>query len=533
MVKRKKIAPKKTVITKQTVGNLSTQTTSKRDDLEEYIGEQALKKQAWINLDPRFPNTKGVQKEQIDSAIESLENLDGFISVWREDEYFEPMEMSIEQSTLNREILDERKQLAENYISRIKFYDRDELFDISKDLHERFKDEAKENEITKESKKKRNMMKTARERMSFGQLSEESYESDNPEDKEIVFKLSQREGFNRVFRSGYKELSTDQRDGITSYWDVSYPDFKENLANHLGLEGLTSQFGEFLDETVHFPENMEFYEFNIRDDPRANKPTERTLDDYNQVIAEVQEAIERFDIWVTGDFARFKQLSETGSTIFVTSPRGGHEFLSIYSYANGLLKDLIPSDIVSKGEEYSSLSTSWKPKKSELNLRGITWLGNESNEIARVVVLDDIIASGEQKRKYYNTLRLKFPKIPLYYISVMARRSGYRNEQYDDNEEQLAQYLGGDPELISKYGVFDGWAGEFWHDESIGMIGFRDDVSEFGIMGSDAPLTAVFPWSAPDGQADEASRIMLSPATEEFGFERNRNVGKRLRRNVE
>ncbi len=96
MVKRKKIAPKKTVITKQTVGNLSTQTTSKRDDLEEYIGEQALKKQAWINLDPRFPNTKGVQKEQIDSAIESLENLDGFISVWREDEYFEPMEMSIE-----------------------------------------------------------------------------------------------------------------------------------------------------------------------------------------------------------------------------------------------------------------------------------------------------------------------------------------------------------------------------------------------------------------------------------------------------
>ncbi len=532
MSAKKKVSRKKKVVTKKTVGNLSTQTTSKRDDLEEYIGEQALKKQAWINLDPRFPNTKGVQKEQIDSAIEQLVNLDGFISLWREDEYFEPMETDFEQSMLNREILDERQRLAENYISRIRFYDRDELFDISQDLHKKFQDEAMENEIKNESKKKWNLMKIAKERMSFGQLSEDSYESDNPDDKSIVFSLSQREMFNRVFRSGYKELSSDQRDSITSYWDASFSDFKENLAQHLGLENYTSQFGVFLDETVHFPEQMEFYDFNIRDDPRANKPTERTLDDYNQVIAEVQEAIERFDIWIAGDFGRFKQLSQTGSTIFVTSPRGGHEFLSIYSYANGILKDLVPSDIVSKGEEYSSQATSWKPKESELNLRGVTWLGNESNEIARVVVLDDIIASGEQRRRYYNTLRLKFPKIPLYYISVMARRSGYRNEDYEDNEEQLAQYLDGDPNLISKYGVFDGWSGEYWQDESIGIKGFRDDVSEFGVKGTNDLITAVFPWSAPDGGSDDASRIMLSPKTD-FGYERNRNVGRRLRRDVE
>lgn len=160
------------------------------------------------------------------------------------------------------------------------------------------------------------------------------------------------------------------------------------------------------------------------------------------------------------------------STVFITTPRGGYEALSIFSYANDLKKDNIPSDIVfgrqnaikwrkedlerikskiseiesgmesgsipeedgihlleSYSKELRDIQKSIKDLKNEIY--GENWLGGMSSDIKRVVIVDDIVESGEQLLKTIRNIHDKFNRpVEIKSIAICGRREPVESFKY-------------------------------------------------------------------------------------------------------
>lgn len=175
-------------------------------------------------------------------------------------------------------------------------------------------------------------------------------------------------------------------------------------------------------------------------------------------------------------------------TIYVTTPRGGHEMLSIFSYANQIPKDHLPSRIVYDTEKMSGIDRTIgmvqqqllemetgdkdedlrrdydqitsndiqdlkaigydienfedykayhidSTKKSLERMierretepkerhRGKTWLGDSGGPVERVVVIDDIVASGLQIDQAYREIKKEFPKADVLSVHLCHRKN--------------------------------------------------------------------------------------------------------------
>ena len=165
-----------------------------------------------------------------------------------------------------------------------------------------------------------------------------------------------------------------------------------------------------------------------------------------------------------------RMILEDGGTIYVTTPRGGHETLSIFSYANQIPKHNIPSDIAMAWDEweiigeggrlevlkysgfdkkYSTWAYNDLPPEMRDRLfrpRGANWLGDKSDAVKRVVIVDDIVASGMQINSAYHNVRRAFPDAEVFSVHLCHR-------DIPSNESPLNPY----DEMADNYGhaVYD------------------------------------------------------------------------------
>jgi len=214
-------------------------------------------------------------------------------------------------------------------------------------------------------------------------------------------------------------------------------------------------------------------------------------------------------------------------SIFITTPRGGHEVLSIFAYANDLKKEQIPSHIrnINKSEQKvinramksdkPGFITAWTYGVSDIpetakdiaeafthiqydNLPIIPdiWLETMSNyfrnKVETVFIIDDIIASGEQMiqavNKIYKFFNGKIEIVPI----VLIKRHDFI-KIFSENIEKTIY----DTETV---GIRQ------W-DEAQSLI--EDQRKGWGtpkpelVKAFDSLITVRFPWGAPDGESDK------------------------------
>jgi len=122
------------------------------------------------------------------------------------------------------------------------------------------------------------------------------------------------------------------------------------------------------------------------------------------------------------------------STIFVTTPRGGHEMLSIFAYANDLRKSQIPSDItwehntrtlgnrpITEKAYREKTAKEIAPSDYDTIMFGKTWLGDRSEEVKNIFIVDDIIASGQQIDRTVKELKDMFPDANINSVTLCKR----------------------------------------------------------------------------------------------------------------
>ncbi|MBU0777678.1 hypothetical protein KKF82_05430, partial [Patescibacteria group bacterium] len=224
-------------------------------------------------------------------------------------------------------------------------------------------------------------------------------------------------------------------------------------------------------------------------------------------------------------------------SIFITTPRGGHEILSIFAYTNDLAKEQLPSHIrnISKDEEkrikkmvkrgvefpfftlpnelgtYRNITEAQEAYKhlQEGNYPIIPdiWLSTMSNffrnEIKTVFIIDDIIASGEQMKqavpkllKFFNEYRTTIldefvDVIPI----VLAKRKDWF-EEYHEYASVFEKTL-----YITETVGLEKWdkARELIQDQRKGFITPKPEL----IVDYDKLITVRFPWGSPDGESDK------------------------------
>jgi len=190
------------------------------------------------------------------------------------------------------------------------------------------------------------------------------------------------------------------------------------------------------------------------------------------------------------------------NTIFITTPRGGLEFLSIFAYANEIQKENLPGDILDQGEigivDYAIQELGIN---DESNSRfGLNFLGTGTNSpIKRVVLIDDVIGSGQQQAQAYLSLRHRFPNAFLYYATLAGKKPEYRS--FDMNNIKR------DAKISFKSLYSDrGYSDELYIDETVGFNGYLND--------KEGLISVVYPWAAPDGASDKISRLLINSKDE-------------------
>jgi len=146
------------------------------------------------------------------------------------------------------------------------------------------------------------------------------------------------------------------------------------------------------------------------------------------------------------------RLLSQDDTIYVTSPRGGHEMLSIFSYANNIAKNNIPSDIIGGREAWDRLPSYEKslslkklgvpiedaseyikhpwsklPRRVQNKILkggwGKNWLGDATGRIKKIFIVDDIVASASQMRQMVDEIKKKFPEAEMYSVHLCHRNA--------------------------------------------------------------------------------------------------------------
>ena len=223
-------------------------------------------------------------------------------------------------------------------------------------------------------------------------------------------------------------------------------------------------------------------------------------------------------------------------SIFVTTPRGGHEVLSIFAYTNDLKKEQIPSHIrylkefekeilikdcpskLSKGtakflgigraeEEKEDIEKMCKYlEKEECPIMPDIWLNTTttyySNKIETVFIIDDIIASGEQMLQAVDKLQRFFnQKVEIIPIVLVKRKEFIRILKENSVLEKTLY----NTETVGKTEWDE--AREFVEQQNRefmtpGIEEFMSPNPEL-IEDYDKLITVRFPWGSPDGESDK------------------------------
>jgi len=224
-------------------------------------------------------------------------------------------------------------------------------------------------------------------------------------------------------------------------------------------------------------------------------------------------------------------------SIFVTTPRGGHEVLSIFAYANDFKKEQIPSHIrsINKNEQkiINRAMKSDKPGFITAWAYGVTdeaettedienayrhiqegnlpiipdiWINTLSNyfrnKVETVFIIDDIIASGEQMQqavpkllKFFNEYRTVIIDEFVEVIPVVLVK---RKDWFYEHEDYAS---------VFKKTVYD--------TETLGIYKWNmarhslkkafvkyEEVRKQWEKDFDSLITVRFPWGSPDGESD-------------------------------
>jgi len=229
-------------------------------------------------------------------------------------------------------------------------------------------------------------------------------------------------------------------------------------------------------------------------------------------------------------------------SIFVTTPRGGYEVLSIFAYTNDLKKEQIPSHIrsiskdeakiIREHEQFMEIGANiLTPKEGykeaykhlqEGNYPIIPdiWLSTMSNffrnEIKTVFIIDDIIASGEQMKqsipkllKFFNEYRDAMDEFVDVIPIVLAKRKDWF-EEYHEYASVFEKTL-----YVTETVGIKKWnkAREHIRLEKRDLLQPKPELVE----DYDKLITVRFPWGSPDGESD---KILTTLYEGRRGFDR-------------
>jgi hypothetical protein len=249
------------------------------------------------------------------------------------------------------------------------------------------------------------------------------------------------------------------------------------------LKGVTcTEIDEFIGENIKFADNTQL----IKDYLHHVKVYDRD---------EIYTAFKRIGKQIKSNYPKYRNILRDSSTIYVTTPRGGHEMLSIFAYANGIKKEQIPSDITwqldlkpEAREEYGidAITEDWIREKEvsfemvdtkDIHMFGKDWMGNRSEEVKTIFIVDDIIASGQQINRTAGELSEMFPDAEINSITLCKRE--------DEDCDML--------ESITECYYTD--------TETIGIEKFKE-LREQGEIDNEY-ITCLFPHACPDGRSDD------------------------------
>ena len=308
-----------------------------------------------------------------------------------------------------------------------------------------------------------------------------------------------------------------------------------------------------------------------KDLQRSNAPRETHLedramaDDYLQSVkvydrAEAFEAMERL-----GRQIREAQGSREGTPvvpdgIFLTTPRGGYEVLSIAAYAMGLGKDQLPADLspaIPRGEVDPEVHADKKAQeilneirrtanaygldtdaisltdldkavflpgqppqvKAEQELKGTALIAKVlKDELAKnvrlersrtilgssqsiysdtpIYIVDDIVASGDQSLNAYQFLRARFPTNPIHLVVLAKRQAPEAFSSEYFWNTRVQDHLG---ENVPFGEVLDE---AFYDTATVGIEQWKELRKQPGYKPGKYVPTAGFAWSIPDGTSD-------------------------------
>jgi len=226
-------------------------------------------------------------------------------------------------------------------------------------------------------------------------------------------------------------------------------------------------------------------------------------------------------------------------SIFVTTPRGGHEVLSIFAYTNDLKKEQIPSNIrkitndeaeiirrnIEQGETEHTLLGFGEVVKGEEIESGYEhlkegnypiipniWLNTMSNffknKIETVFIIDDVIASGEQIEQIYNKINNFFNrKVEIILIILVKRKDVGKPDYIERKPTSTDEFIMKIYESIYEKILYDTetvglaeWhmVREIMYDKSFITSKFEEEKQIY-----DSLITVRFPWGSPDGESDK------------------------------
>lgn len=224
-------------------------------------------------------------------------------------------------------------------------------------------------------------------------------------------------------------------------------------------------------------------------------------------------------------------------SIFVTTPRGGHEVLSIFAYTNDLKKEQIPSHIRNISEkEQKRIKEAIKHDEPEFlfSIIGETrteyikeaykhtqegnlpiipdiWLDTMSNyfrnKIETVFIIDDIIASGEQMLQALSNIQDFFSaKVEIIPIVLVDRKDDDIDAIYDTETVGIEKWDEARENMIKRY--------QMGYLEKNTIYSIKKEVEKIIKKSTterilnfiniyDSLITVRFPWGSPDGESDK------------------------------
>jgi len=268
------------------------------------------------------------------------------------------------------------------------------------------------------------------------------------------------------------------------------------------LYGITCEdIDEFIDAYVRTHPDMEITEAGVR---VHISPTElmKKREYLIQYLKHVK-CLDRIEVYracrAIGKRLRSKlKLSlDSPLNMYLTSPRGGYETLSIFAYANDLMKRNIPVDLRIVNDKLYGKTIYDLELDTSFDI-----------SVCNIIIVDDIIASGQQfceaigsfcafllenSEPLFNELKNR-----IYYVTVACRDepSHICMLESSHNKDKLDEV------------ILDTWYNRtFSFYKTIGILRFDELYHTQKLKKSDI-ITMRFPWGSPDGESDEIIRAL-------------------------